>query len=221
MIPNTGSERSILVPVLMLFAGFYVLFVALSISFIDAHTLLDDRMLVPLYMAIMMIVLIAAGRWADQLTGIKSFRHVIVAFSIVFIAGLSSATIYWTNKKSYEGHGFNSLAWQESELMTYINSLSRQVKVYSNAADAIYILSSKNAAFIPFKYNAHSLQPNQYFEEEVSRMKANFEDGEAVLVYFDSVYWRTYIPSQEDLEEMYQLQLIQEFEDGSIFKMVD
>jgi hypothetical protein len=72
---------------------------------------------------------------------------------------------------------------------------------------------------IPRKVNPDSRAENQQFYSQLAQMKHNMKMSNGVLVYFDRVAWRWYLPERKELETAMGLRLIFAGNDGAIYRV--
>jgi hypothetical protein len=116
-----------------------------------------------------------------------------------------------------EGEGFTSRAWRESEPVKFVKALPSQMAVYSNAADACYLFTNREALRLPAKYDPTGALVNTDFEAQMAALRDDLINNRALVVYFDRVNWRWYLPERHELEESYKLPVLRNFADGVVY----
>lgn len=194
----------IFLKLLQLFVAVYLLFLVFSISFIDAYTPLDNRMLSPIYIAGVILVLY----FIRPLLHSKLF--VTVGLTIVAIQLYFSA--YWISYYHQHGYGFGNERIQKSELIEYSKMLPPDVRIFSNAPDVIYLLTGRKVAALPLKFEPSSRLRYDY-ESELPKLK------NGTLIYFDNFKWRTYFVTRAELRQKLNLSLILDTRDGGVYEL--
>lgn len=101
------------------------------------------------------------------------------------------------------------------------NNAIASKKIYSNACDAIYIVTGKNCYRLPVKYDPTSLALNNNYILEIAAIKRQLEDKKAVLLWIDKLSWRRYLPSEEELKKELDLKIVQKYNDGKIYGIAE
>jgi hypothetical protein len=203
--------------ILLLFALAYPIFLLVSISFIDAATPLNGRILSPLWVAFLVLAVCgahaAARRW-------RSPGPAVLAglLALVFAFVYARDTREWARERAaLGGVGFGSLAWRESETMRRVSELPADAVVYSNARDAIYILTGRATRWIPAWADAETRQPRPGFLPELEQVGTALRGGGACLVWFDRITWRWYLPSRSEVEQRLPIRRSASLRDGEIW----
>jgi hypothetical protein len=71
---------------------------------------------------------------------------------------------------------------------------------------------------IPRRIYHDTKQPNPEYNAQMTAMKQTLKSNNGLLVYFDRVGWRWYLPSPPELEEV-GLRLLKRTEDGSLYRV--
>lgn len=215
---DSGRQRFAVV-LLLLFIMTYLATILLSISFVDANTPLDDRILSPVYVCALLLALIGI----DAIS-VRSVRPrlprlakglVALIAAALFILHLSSS-LQWARRHHVLGLGFASPSWQQSETLKKVNELPPGIIIYSNAPDAISVLTSRPAWRLPSKRNAMTNSTNNTYEESLQDVQRQLEERRAVIVYFDQLQHRPVVTATE-LEATIGLGLLHDTEDGAIY----
>lgn len=209
---STGSICTLL----LLFFLTYVAFLVISISFIDAHTPLNFRIMLPAYIAAT-IMIIALARSLSQI-----MKKPLIWLCFLIVAGLSiiinaDLTITYTKKMYKDGLGYTSRHVKESPIISYLQDLREDPKIYTNGPDVIRFLTQKSVEMIPTKVFAGNRKPNPDYQEQLALMSEECKAGNAIIVYFKWVSWRWYLPPIEELAMIKGLSILQRYADGAIF----
>jgi hypothetical protein len=205
---------------IVLFSLTYILALILSISFIDAHTPIDGRTLSPVYVCGAIFVVSTA--WNSKPLRRKrllwrSFHAMLsVVISVNFVMVIFSAI-----QMHNEGLGFTNRTWRNSQTIAYVSSLPSEARIYSNGPDAILYLNSREVQSIPRKASTISLASNPHFENEVVEMRNDLMQNGALIIYFDNITWRWYLPNKAELEDDYGFQALLQLQDGTIYGLSD
>ena len=141
-----------------------------SLTFFDAATPLNDRILSPVYVALLVMLIYFLHQAATQ--GKIAFR--IFAFGAVFLL----LAIFIPSQKQMVDElrqtptGFASWRWRESVVMEAIRELPEDVDIYTNQPPAVYFWTERAP----------------YMLWDIGELHAELEKGQAVLVYFPDPY---------------------------------
>jgi len=89
--------------------------------------------------------------------------------------------------------------------------------VYSNAADACYLFTKREGLRLPAKYDPTRARVNSDFEAQMAVLQDDLLNNRALVIYFDRVNWRWYLPERHELDESYKLPVLRNFADGVIY----
>jgi hypothetical protein len=213
------AARLKIVPSLMAFvAASYLALLFLTISLLDAQTPVDSRLLAPCYVPSLLFVVSA---WTfSSCRGQERTRlwFVTPAVGLLIIGLQLPATMNWLRQHYWQGIGYSSRVWKESETIKQLITSMPSASVYSNAPDVIYMFLGRPATMIPRKTRTDSNLPNPNYPAEIERMKRTLQAANGVLVFFDRVHWRSYLPSATELESSLGLRLVTKTADGSIYQ---
>lgn len=213
---NENSVRIALPVLCFVFAFTYIALLVISISFFDASTQLDARILLPALLALTVVGISLAwslSRALDQRLIWYSFVFlVLLSISINSFRAIPLAVDIHDN-----GRGYTSRSWQNSEIIAYLTGVYDTRKIYSNGEDIIRFLAKKEAIRIPEKIFPITRSPNLNYEEQLGRISRECREGEALIAYLNGVTWRWYLPSIEELESKGNLPVLRSFEDGIVY----
>ncbi|MEP6621847.1 MAG: hypothetical protein ABJE47_21165 [bacterium] len=197
----------------------YVGFLVVSISFADVSTELDARILLPVQ--VMAIVLVGATleiarRAADRTESLRiPIRWALGVFFAVLLVTEQAGVITWTRKARAEGLGLASIARSAPALFSAIDSLPRNVRVYSNMPYLIYFATNRITTGLPRRVSPTSLRPNTRFETEMRGIVAD-SSNEAFVVRFTAGEELTFVASESDVESRLHVDPILDTPSGRI-----
>jgi hypothetical protein len=198
----------------LMFAASYLLFLWAAVSFVDASTPVDARLLAPLFPLLILGTFSAAWAAAQRLQK----RWIWGCF--LLLASLSLAlkipeTVRTAAEIQTNGSGYTSRVWRNSETVAAVRLLAEDEQIYSNGADIIAFLTDKPSRSLPFKIIPTTREVNPNYDQEVQALCQDITEHRAVVVVFAQV-WREYFPSREELQSTCQLPVLQRFADGSV-----
>lgn len=195
----------------------YVGFLIISISFIDAQTPLDNRILSPVYVSGLILTMCQTPKLFHYMRKIHFLKIVSIFIAAFAISYLIRGAI-WVINNYGDGQGYASKAWRESKIIQKIITLPREIRVYTNAPEAIYILTGKSAYWIPIKTDQNTLLPNDSYLSDMAKMRGQLKNRTGILVYFNTIK-RLYLPSEEELKQQFPLHLAAKGADGAIYEI--
>lgn len=214
------TELPVYHKLLLLFAAIYFSFLLFSISFLDANTPLDTRILSPLYVVLLLLALFVLYQLFFALGQKRRVRGVVMAGVGLFLALSLWRAIGWLNVHHQLGIGFSSVAWQQSALVQEINALPPDTLIFSNSPEAVYLLSQRPAAALPKKVESTTRQFNVNYGADLSAIGERLASERGVVVYF---YWlnRVNAPTEEELRIELALRSVARTADGLILSRAD
>lgn len=162
----------------------YLAFLVISLSFFDASTPLDDRILSVIYLP--GIILFASGLawiWKALANRAVFFRLLLGFFCLLFLLFSAKDGIAAVGQLSTQGQGFAHQGFQQSQIIQDIRNLP-EIMLYSNKPTAIYLLTGRNAYIIPTPTdNVTGLsRPNYAADRDLIQQRVS--QGQALLVLF-------------------------------------
>jgi 4-amino-4-deoxy-L-arabinose transferase-like glycosyltransferase len=208
--PQLGKNHEVppklifLFPILAMFIASYLAFLIFSISFVSATTPIDNRILAPIYVALVAtLVAISLARLPD-VASILSF----CLLAIVIGLHLNRATA-WLAESHSSGPGrlYASQEWRGSPVIQYVRSLPDDATIFSNGPDAIYLLANRISKDIP---------RTPMTDADIAELNAGLHEGNAHLVYFALITWRDDFPRLEELKRRLNLRVDLDATDGQV-----
>lgn len=187
----------------LLFILIYPVFLIVSISFYDAYTPLDNRILSPLFPFILLLITLFLQILTAQ-------RQKLVLYSTMLFLFLSfSSSVFPIYKNHYEnGSGYTKVKWTKSETVQYLKDKKSDITTYSNGIEIGKLHIQKGYRLLP------RLTENSYLD----KLKNEVNNGEAQIVFFNEVNWRNYVVSEPKLMELFEAEDFLRFEDGFIIR---
>lgn len=213
---NWRSMNVIIIICGLLFFLSYLLFLLISIDFLDASTPLDNRLYSPIY--VISIVIIFPLIWT--LTKTLEIPMLWWSFLIVLVLSISVKTpdaIRSIVAIQKNGLGYSTRQWRDSETVAFVKSLPKDIKIYSNGADVLSFLTTAQSLSLPLEASPTSLESNSRYDKEIEAVCKDITDTKAILVYFNTIDWRWYLPSQDELMSSCPLNIMWHFKDGTVF----
>jgi hypothetical protein len=210
-----SSIRIILFSLCITFFFAYIAFLMISISFFDAHTPLDFRILAPAFLTfeIAFIILI----WSlFRHTGQELLKWGLLSIAILSIALNSRSAILRAIDIHNHGRGYSSKAWRNSDTVHYLKSSSIDSNIYTNGADVIRFWIEMEATVLPQKIEQTTLIANDEYTEQMQILCDDVKEGDATIIFFTSIN-RSALPTLDELGSECDLPILVELGDGIIF----
>jgi hypothetical protein len=212
-----GAATPRVIAVLTLFVPVYAAFLAVSLSFFDAATPLDDRILLPVFVAGLVVSLNLCGDAiaSRRPLAVAAACGAILIVTVGQVAGGASAAA-----AGYErGLGFSSTKWQRSPTLAQVSALVPGALVYSNVPEAIYLRTGSDARPLPRRTIQVVKRPNEGFERELAEVSSTLRERCGVVVYFRDLTDNSSIVPARMLEDRLSLRAGWSGDDGVILEV--
>ena len=204
-----------MVKLLVIFLFVYPAILVVSLTFFDANTPLDQRILSPIFVLALVLISYALIEVFRRLGRHSVIKWAVAILICVFCTGYLANGAGLLAQSYREGIGFNSAAWQDSLLLKNLQQLPRRVYIYSNAPDGIFLQTGRPALVLPEKFDMVAQRPNLDFNKDIEVMLERIEDG-GVLVYFKGLDWPN-LPNEQELVQVLPLRILGQYSDGTIY----
>ncbi len=202
-----------------LFVLVYAATLVVSISLFDAHTPLDDRILVPVFVGGLVCIWSTLGALLERAHWGSRAAAALLGLALVVMAG--QRNVAYVQRLHSNGAGYAATLWTQSALMRAVEALPPDTALISNVPDGIYILTGRPAAWLPYEVHAGTRQPNAAFGDEIAAVAAEYAARDGRLVYFHAGTWRWYLPKLDTLKQMTLLETVVDARDGEMLRFAD
>ena len=198
------------------FAAIYILFLLTYNTFVSPVGELDFRKLAPFYVFVNLLAVIAGYQVAKSVSSRLLWRGFLsLVFVLACVNGLRA--LPYIIQRHQDGSGYASREWAGSGTIEFLKRSADQRTIYSNGVDAVSFLTGKNVERLPFKIDPVSSQTNREFDRQMATLNNDVMQHRALIVFFDTIDWRYYLPSRAELEETYKLPLMVRLDDGAVY----
>lgn len=213
-VDRRSPEFAIPFSALAFFAA-YLVFLYISLSFLDASTPLDARILAPVLVLLIITGFPAVRTLAERLDKPFAWRGLIAVTAFLMLARLP-ATVSVLSSMQRDGLGYTSRLWEQSETVRYARTLPTGGRIYSNAPDALRFLNGRVTSDLPMTASSLTLLTNPDYPQQLDRFCQAIAGGGAYFVYFGDVRaWN--LPGLEALKSKCDLPLLTQFPDGAVY----
>jgi hypothetical protein len=147
----------------------------------------------------------------------RAFSWFIILLSLGLFVTNARPAAYWMSSRHRDGQGFTSRAWKDSETVRFLKTLPSDRRIYSNAADACYLFTKREVLRLPAKYDPTGARVNTDFDAKMSAVRDEVNVNYALVIYFDNITWRWYLPDRKELEESHKLPVMTRLADGVVY----
>jgi 4-amino-4-deoxy-L-arabinose transferase-like glycosyltransferase len=158
--------------------------VLFSMSFFDASTKFQPRILAPLYVCFL-VLLVALGAWLWQKRNLagKILVSGLVILTLAFSAYDSSLTVADFRTA---GQGYASWKWHDSLIMASLRNLPPDIAIYTNTTPAVYLVTGRSSRVLPTPIDPVDNHIRGDYEQNLVQMRSDLLLGKAVLALFDT-----------------------------------
>lgn len=201
---------------LFLFAFIYPAFLLLSISFFDANTPLDNRILSPLYVTFLVLLVYAVALvWCAAHRPWRQLAPLLVLACILALGQVRQSAL-WLRDGYQQGIGFNNVAWHLSPLLQAVRQLDVGTPLYANAPELVNLHTGRPVLRLPRKFESVTQQANNQYPAEMAALKTQLAQEAGVVVYFTTLPIST-LPTPAEIIQELSLTIWVEAEDGLLY----
>jgi len=216
IFPSKPAPLVALPRLLALFTVLYACSLIGILAFIEPATATNARILAPAHLA---TILFAGCAWqrVEEQSG-RSALRVFARLCAVWILVLCAVRFpdAFNRNRLVVSVDFAAKEWSASAVMEQVRRLPKTVRIYTNAPEAVYLVTGRSSTALPKKFIPRINRPNGRFQEEMATIKTA-ENQDAVFVYFNEMR-RGFLPTKAELVDDFSLQTIAELADGAILK---
>lgn len=217
---RAGRRRprpSSLTSVMAAFVVAYVVVIAGYRVLLDDTGRFDSRILAPLHV---LVIVLAVS------TVMRHKRSQLLPAAGLAVAGvlLAQVGVWAARGLDDEGlgrRGYSAAAWRTSAVVADIARLGAAVPVYSNGADAVFLLTGRTTAALPETTDYLTGRRDPAFTRRLAAVGAELERSGGLLAYFPVIRSRrAFMPSQPLLESSLPLQLVRRDRVGALYRVL-
>lgn len=158
--------------------------VLFSMSFFDASTKFQHRILSPLYVSWMILLVYGLYRLHGKTQIFSYVGFGLAVISLAFTTYQLQITIPELHNSG--GLGYGSWKWRQSVIMARLKDLSPEVTIYTNSPPAVYHVTGRASRVLPSPVNPVSGQARSSYEQDMAQLREDLLAGRAVLALFNT-----------------------------------
>lgn len=176
--------------------------VLFSMSFFDASTKFQHRILSPLYVSWMILFVYGLHRLRQKTRIFPFLAFGLAVISLAFSSYQSQITIDELNNSA--GLGYGSWKWRQSVIMARLKNLPPEIVIYTNSPPAVYHVTGRASRVLPSPFNPVSGQMRGSYEQDLAQLRQDLLAGRAVLALFNTT----------DIEDALGVEHLEDFSSG-------
>lgn len=176
------QDRACALPALYGFV--YAVSLLISMTFIDAATPLTNRILSPIYLALLLTTACLIPRLATAV------RRKNLLLSLVAVSALALTASYveqsadlWGEIRT-QGRRLTSRAWAQSETMDLLRGMGTRAVIYTNEPQPVQLHTGIAAFRAPEQWDSIRAQVPEEYGESLAQMRADLQGPISALVIF-------------------------------------
>jgi len=204
------------------FAAVYALFLLASVTFADAHTQLDARILAPLHVAVTIGVVAelsrsslpaSAGRWA------RAWPLALFVLAMILIAGRAGRAGVFAYQAPDEHLGLGVRHWRTSDVLGYVRRLPADALIYTNRRAVVQLHTGRLVRELPAQVHAVTREPADAadVQRRLARIAHDLRARAGYVVWFSAVDATRLVP-EDQLRRDLDLQLVYAGRDGNVYQ---
>lgn len=218
VIWHSLSNMHPLPALLSIFVIGYIAFMMFSISFIDAYSYLEERLLLPAHMATMIVITYVMYRVIWNLSPRSTLRTALVIASSVFILSYNIQTATQIRSLYIAGFDYTSSVWRDSETINFVTTLVPNTTIYTNNPEAIYLIVGRSTSRVPEIYDVASLKPNTNLDNDIKAMEAVLRESGGYVIMFNC-NTRQHQITEDELKNRIPLKAVITYADATVYQI--
>jgi 4-amino-4-deoxy-L-arabinose transferase-like glycosyltransferase len=197
----------------------YIPSLLFSMSFFDASTKIDVRLLAPVYLFFVVGVVLLMHRWKKAHPLRRKSFSIACSISVLFIFFQSLQLKDTVSTYRKDGLGFASEQWIQSDTLKFVEGMPARFSIYTNGPDAIMVFMDRPAIMFPKMVDPVSGERNDQFPARMREMSKCLSSTDCRVVYFHAIKARWYLPNLEQIRQFLPLKTIYSGKDGVVLSL--
>ena len=189
LLQSTQDAQSTSQPLLftnILYMFGYLGAVLFSMSFFDASTKFQTRILAPLYVGLILLLPVIATWLWHQVIPTKANRWLVLILVLVTISASALEFSRAIREFSSAGQGYASWKWHDSFIMASLKNLPADIAIYTNTPPAVYLVTGRASRTLPTPIDPVDNLVRADYQDNLDMMLTDLHSGRAVLALFDT-----------------------------------
>ncbi len=165
----------------------YLAFVVLTISLFDASVNIEERILYPAFLVLILLAFTLARMVLSQKRWVLGLAA--AAVYVLAAANFSQDLVRFIPRFSSEGYGWAWEGWRTSPAMEILRELPEETVIYSNQLEAVSLWAERGAYALLDPIDPSSNLPREGYAETMAVIRQQVLSGESVLVFFGVQAW--------------------------------
>jgi hypothetical protein len=200
-----GRSRLPAARTLLLFAVVQIIVLEIAVTFVDAGVNLEPREFIPVFVAVVLAMACAVGRYPAAKTA------TLVAASLFVLGGVVTLV--------NPAHIYAKPYWKHDRVLADVRALPTRTVIYTNAPDAVYLLAHRAVSSVPETRDFSTLEKNKQFTAQIEEIRSTLASRGGYLVYVRGLKRDDFLPTEARLKELLPLQLVRNEPDGAIYSI--
>jgi hypothetical protein len=170
----------------------YLAFLTLSLTGFDANMPLDDRLLLPVF-TLLVLLLLAGANHARH----PAARAAWLLPLVLLLPGAADGTRLWLASR-HDGIGLASRQMQQMPVLPRLARFAPAWRIYTNAPELFTVHLRREATMLPRGIEPRNRGRNPDFGAQMDLMVARAD----AIVWFQAMQFRTYLPPPEVIDRL-------------------
>jgi hypothetical protein len=147
-------------------------------------------------------------------------RVILVGYAMLMLGSYARHSAQWLAVSLSKGLGYSNDSWRSSRIVEAVRSIPPETPLFSNAYDALYLLTGKEIRPLPDRLPAGALSPPPDLPSDWRQMEGVLRDQGGLIAYFNRAT-RGGMADEGDLTAVMHLCPEVAAEEGTIYRLCD
>ena len=196
----------------------YIIFIAISKIIFDAAMPFDRRILAPLYVLLFLAIITTSYRYVSRKNRYMNIG-VLLLLTLCIISFFQIKVYQKYVHFASNGLDFAHKTWVESDIIRWVKSEKNKSIIYTNGPEPLQIYTSVESKMIPRHTDTGTRKRNEKIVQEINQMVSELIENNGYIIYFSTINWRWYLPTEKMLSDVLPLELVYKGNDGNVYKI--
>jgi hypothetical protein len=191
----------LLAEICVVFDLLYLLLLCVTISFFDASTTMELRLLAPIF-PVTVLLSVSCLALRREIFGRQSvgYRALLLITLLILISNAARFSMRFRDIRA-NGVGFQTAQWRDDEIVNYIRSLPEDTVLYSDNPALIYYATQRAPYPIPLRFDIQTTSANAEFEKEMKALADLGTRRNVIVILFETNWLNGPAPPLSELTE--------------------